>query len=168
LVDLYRLIGGGGLSGASVVALGFMPYLSARLWWWLAQRVSPRLAAWAAEPAHATASRRWIRGLTIGGAVVQSAGLASYLLEIPGVVTYPAAGFTLGFMATLTGGAVLAMLLSESVERTLMGDHDSPPAPSHTDRALAEPRALPLSRPHATPVSDAATDRAPAYSPDRR
>lgn len=121
----YDRIGGGGLSRGSIVALGFMPYLAARAWVFLAGRFVPRVRALRDTTAGALLLRRWTRGLTIGAALAQSYGLAHRLLEAPDVVLQPGPGFVLRMVTVLTGGAMVAMLLSESAEALVTNGGDS-------------------------------------------
>jgi len=116
LLWLYDRMGGGGLSRVSIVALGFMPYFSARIGMLLARQVSPALAKLSESANGQRKLKWWTRGLTVGLSMIQSYGFAQSLLNVPGLVLDPGPGFVVRMMATLTGGALVAMLLSESVE----------------------------------------------------
>jgi len=116
LLWLYDRMGGGGLSRVSIVALGFMPYLSARVAMLLARRVAPGLERLSETPSGQRTLKWWTRGVTVGLSLIQSYGLSQSLLNVPGLVLDPGPGFVVRMMATLTGGAIVAMMLSESVE----------------------------------------------------
>ena len=152
LLALYDLIGGGALRRGSLVAVGVMPYLAARLWVGAARRIVPPLRAWmdadrtadkgAARPSRVT---RW---LTVGLAAVQSLGFARYVQSLDGVVATPGWQFTIKATLVLTAGAGATMLVVDAVARAVHGpddDHDD----DHVD-AHAEPASATLNSAHAT------------------
>lgn len=116
LLWLYDRIGGGGLSRVSIVALGFMPYLSARIGMLLVRKVAPGVERLSETTSGQRKLKWWTRGVTVGLSMIQSFGFAQSLLNVPGLVLDPGPGFVVRLMATLTGGAIVAMMLSESVE----------------------------------------------------
>ena len=132
LLWLYDKLGGGGLSRVSIVALGFMPYFSARIGMVLARQVSPGLAKLNASASGQRKLKWWTRGVTVGLSVIQSYGLTQSLLNVPGLVLDPGPGFVVRMMATLTGGAIVAMMLSESLEEIAV---DAMGASSNTEES---------------------------------
>lgn len=123
---LYDRLGGDGLSRGSIIALGFMPYLSARVWVWLASTLIPNVRRLRERASGLTTLRQWTRGLTVVGALIQSTGLVQRLLQAPDVVLQPGLGSSLRLVAVLTGGAVAAMLIAESVDALVSGQYDAP------------------------------------------
>jgi len=105
LLSLYDMVFQGGLYHGAVLALGIMPYLSARLYLWLWRKVNPA----------ARATRMKTRVLTGALAVLQSVGLATFLQRIPGVVANPGAGFIASTVLTLTAGSLVVMWLGEQL-----------------------------------------------------
>jgi hypothetical protein len=91
---------------------------------------------------------------------LQSYGLAQRLLDAPDVVVHPGPGFVLGMMAVLTGGSIVAMLLSESTEALLSGGVDSTSsdaAPHVAAPHVAAPQLTEGTEP-ARPISTRASD----------
>lgn len=123
LLWLYDRLVGGALSRGGILALGVMPYLSARIFMRLARVVSPALDELHTHEAGRTKLTRWTRVLTVGLALVQSYGFARFALTLPGAVTNPGVGFVPQTMLVLTGGAIAAMLLGEQI--TALGDADT-------------------------------------------
>jgi preprotein translocase subunit SecY len=103
-------------SGAqfSIFSLWILPYLSAAILIQLLSMVSSKLSA---LPRAGEAGRRKIRRYTIGLAVVltafQAFGIASSLQGIPHLVNEPGGLFLLSTTATLTGGTIFLIWLSE-------------------------------------------------------
>src|SRR5439155_15838392 len=89
VLTLYDRFGGGGLSRGGVLALGIMPYLSARILMLLAGRASPALEAMAHDQHGRRSLARWTRILTVGLSLVQSYGFARFVQGIPGAVVNP-------------------------------------------------------------------------------
>lgn len=116
LLWLYDRLSGGGALRASIVALGFMPYVTARIWMQIARLTVSRVRALHDSVDGQATLSRWTRGLTISFALVQSYGFAHMLQGVPGVVGDPGVGFVSRVVVTLTGGAIVAMLLSEQVQ----------------------------------------------------
>ena len=148
LLHVYDWFVGGALSRGAVLAIGIMPYLSARCYMYLSRVVRPRWAAlWESETGRATLTR-WTRWLTGGLALVQSYGFVRFVEHIPGAVAHPGFGFLAKTMAVLTSGTIGVMLLSEQLTRSR---HDDSPAiedvqpaddaPANADRPV-EPNAL--------------------------
>jgi preprotein translocase subunit SecY len=96
-----------------VLALGIMPYVTARIVMRLGRTVAPA----AYEPAGAlndpVAITRWTRRITFGCALLQSFGFARFVQSIPGVVTNPGVGFIAQTVIVLTTGAMGVAWLAE-------------------------------------------------------
>jgi preprotein translocase subunit SecY len=113
LLGLYEMIGGGGLSRAGVLALGMMPYLSARTFMWLGRIVSPGLEqmAHSIEGRHRT--RVLTRWLTLALSLIQGFGFARFVSSIPGAVDSPGPMFMARTVLLLTAGSLVAMWFGE-------------------------------------------------------
>ena len=142
LLWLYDKLGGGGLSRISIVALGFMPYLSARIGMLLARRVSPALDRLSESATGQRTLKRWTRGVTVGLSLIQSYGFAHSLLSVPGLVLEPGPVFVLRMMGVLTGGAIVAMMLSESAEELVLDAVDAASSSDDVAPAAEIPAAL--------------------------
>jgi preprotein translocase subunit SecY len=124
LLTLYDRLGGGGLSRGGALALGIMPYVSARIMVRLARVAAPSLDAMSDTSRGREKLNRWTRALTVGLALVQSYGFAKFAQGIPGAVAHPGIGFVAQTMLVLTAGSVVAMVVSEQIERPIDGDSD--------------------------------------------
>jgi preprotein translocase subunit SecY len=122
LLWLYDRLVGGALSRGAVLALGILPYISARIFVRIARAVIPAVGEMWTHDAGRTSLKRWTRALTVGLALVQSYGFARFALSIPGAVANPGAGFVAQTMLVLTGGAIVAMGLGEQI--TALNDAD--------------------------------------------
>jgi preprotein translocase subunit SecY len=100
----------------SIFSLWILPYLSAAILIQLLSMVSSKLSA---LPRAGEAGRRKIRRYTIGLAMVltafQAFGIASSLQGIPHLVNEPGGLFLLSTTATLTGGTIFLIWLSELI-----------------------------------------------------
>jgi preprotein translocase subunit SecY len=100
----------------SIFALWILPYLSAAILIQLLSMVSSKLSA---LPRSGETGRRKIRRYTIGLTVLltafQAFGLASSLQGIPNLVNEPGTLFLLSTTATLTGGMIFLIWLSEQI-----------------------------------------------------
>jgi preprotein translocase subunit SecY len=122
LLWLYDRLVGGALSRGAVLALGIMPYLSARIFVRIARMAIPAVADMNTHPDGRARLTRWTRALTVGLSLVQSYGVARFAQSLPGVVAIPGPGFVPQTMLVLTAGAVVAMFLGEQI--TSWGDAD--------------------------------------------
>lgn len=115
VLRLYDRLAGYGMSRGTVAALGFMPYLSARVFTWLARSVSPWLdARWSSEDGQVE-RKWWTRGLTFVLALIQSYGLARFTQAIPGVVAHSGAPFIAETVIVQTAVAMFLMWVGEQV-----------------------------------------------------
>lgn len=130
LLSLFDRFVGGALTRGAVLALGIMPYLSARLFVRLfvrlARVVLPAIGAMERDEVGRTKLRRGTRVLTLGLSLIQSYGAARFLEAIPGVVLRPGAGFVVQTMLTLTAGAIVAMALAEQFTAQTQAADDAP------------------------------------------
>ena len=159
LLGLYGLLAGGGFARAGVLALGFMPYLTARLYMWLARVVSPGIAA--LDDDQRIKRTRWLTGAL---AAIQSFGFAAFLQRVPNVVANPGVGFTATAVLTLTGASLVAMWFGEKL--TESDEPEMPPLSELAERPAVSPApsvpALPGPPPlHPRPSSDAETLHTP-------
>lgn len=113
LLALYDRVVGGALSRGAVLALGIMPYLSARIFVRIARSLSPALNAKHETDLGRRQLTRATRWLTFGLSLVQSYGFARFALSVPGAVTDPGAAFIAETMLVLTSGALVVMALAE-------------------------------------------------------
>jgi preprotein translocase subunit SecY len=116
LLGLYDFLVGGALSRGAVLALGIMPYISARLYLRLARVVFPRVERLTTTEAGRARLKKLTRWLTGGFALVQSLGFALFVQKIPGVVAHPGLGFVVQTVAVLTSGALFCMYVAEKLK----------------------------------------------------
>jgi preprotein translocase subunit SecY len=138
VLSIYNWFVGGALARGAVLALGIMPYLSARLYVWLARSAFPTVANLEADEAGRMKLRVATRFLTAGLALVQSYGVAKFAQAIPGAVAQPGAGFIIQTMLTLTAGAIVATVLAEQVSMDLAATEDDEPVSDTTTEARVE------------------------------
>ncbi len=119
LMRVYDWFVGGALSHGAVLALGAMPYLSARIMMRLGRAILPREIESEETDRQRKHMTRWLTG---GLALVQSYGYATFVQGLPGAVANPGFGFLAKTMAVLTTGAIGVMLLSERL--TERRDHE--------------------------------------------
>jgi preprotein translocase subunit SecY len=160
LLGLYSFLAGGGPFRASVLGLGIVPYLSARILMRLGREVSPRVAEWSDDERRVRT--RW---LTAALATVQSLGFATFLERAPGVVPNPGLGFTTSAVVLLTASSLVAMWVAEKLTDS-DDDADLPELSVLPERPAAAPAlpapGLPVSPPlHQHPSSGAETLRKP-------
>jgi preprotein translocase subunit SecY len=113
----------GGVRYMSVFSLFIVPYLSAAIMIQLASMVSSRLSA---LPRSGEAGRRKIRhytlGLTILLTLFQAYSIAAGLQSVPHLVNEPGGLFLLTTTATLTGGTIFLVWLSEQITARGIGN----------------------------------------------
>src|SRR4029078_11162662 len=86
LLGLYDLFVGGGLSRATVFALGIMPYISASIFIQIAGAVVPQVEKMQKEEEGRKRINQWTRYATVGLAAVQGWGFALFVESLQGVV----------------------------------------------------------------------------------
>jgi preprotein translocase subunit SecY len=114
---------GGPISRLSIFSLGVMPYITAAIIIQLVSMVSSRLSA---LPRRGAIGRRSITRYTIGLALVltafQAFGIASGLQRVAHVVENPGTLFLVSTTATLTGGSIFLIWLSEQITARGIGN----------------------------------------------
>jgi preprotein translocase subunit SecY len=122
LLGLYDLFVGGGLSRATVFALGIMPYISASIFVQIAGAVIPTVDKMQKDEEGRKKLTQWTRLLTVALALVQAYGFALFTRSLPGAVTNPSFWFILQMMLVLTTGAMFVMWLGEQITERGLGN----------------------------------------------
>jgi preprotein translocase subunit SecY len=113
---IYDMFVGGGLSRATVFALGIMPYISASIMFQLLAAVFPSIEKMQKEGEEGRKKlTQYTRYATVALSAIQAYGYAIFLEGIPGAVANPGFGFKLLIILTLTTGAVFVMWLGEQI-----------------------------------------------------
>src|SRR5688500_6383897 len=115
LLGLYDLFTGGGLSRATVFALGIMPYISASIFAQIAAAVVPQLEKMNKDEEGRKKINQWTRYATVALAWVQAWGFALFTESIQGVVADPGFAFRVEMSFFLTAGAIFVMWLGEQI-----------------------------------------------------
>jgi preprotein translocase subunit SecY len=118
---LYDTLGGG-LSRATVFALGIMPYISSSIIFQLMGGIYPPVGKMQKDEEGKKKLTQWTRYLTVAIAVTQAYTFAVFTESIPGAV--PNAGFwtRLAMVVVLTTGAVFVMWLGEQITERGIGN----------------------------------------------
>jgi preprotein translocase subunit SecY len=120
---IYDMFVGGGLSRATILALGIMPYISASIMFQLLAAVFPTIEKLQKEGEDGRKKlTQWTRYATIGLALMQGYGYAAFLQSIPGAVRLPGFMFTITTVIALTCGAVFVMWLGEQITERGIGN----------------------------------------------
>jgi len=122
LLGLYDLLVGGGLSRATVFALGSMPYISASIFSQIAGAVIPQFDKMQKDEQGRKRIEQWTRYLTVGLAVVQAWGFALFTESLQGAVVHPGLAFKIQMVLFLTTGAVFVMWLGEQITERGVGN----------------------------------------------
>ena len=131
LLRVYDWLVGGAIGRGAVLALGLLPYVTARIYLRLAAVVSPKFG----DPAR---RRRYTRGLTFGFSLIQSYGFARFVENLPGAVAQPGAGFIATTMLAMTASAMTAMWLFEPPSDA--GDHATEGSTDTPESVVIEPQ----------------------------
>src|SRR5579862_4014077 len=115
LLGLYDLFVGGGLSKATVFALGIMPYISASIFFQIAGAVIPQVDKMNKDEQGRKKVEQYTRYITVALAVVQAYGFALFSESLQGAVVHPGMGFKVEMVLFLTTGAVFVMWLGEQI-----------------------------------------------------
>jgi preprotein translocase subunit SecY len=118
---LYDALGGG-LSRATVFALGIMPYISASIIFQLAGGVAPSIGKMQKDEDGKKKITQWTRYLTVFIALSQAYTFALFTESIPGAVPTPGFWSRLIMVVTLTTGAVFVMWLGEQITERGIGN----------------------------------------------
>jgi preprotein translocase subunit SecY len=122
LLGLYDLFTGGGLSRATVFALGIMPYISASIFVQIMGAVLPQVEKMQKDEEGRKKLNQWTRYLTVLLAWIQAWGFALFTQGIPGVVANPGFTFQVQMSFFLTAGAMFVMWLGEQITERGLGN----------------------------------------------
>ena len=122
LLGLYDLFVGGGLSRATVFALGIVPYISASIVFQIVGAVVPTVEKMQREEEGRKRITQWTRYLTVGIAVMQAYGYTKFTMSQQGAVLNPTFGFQMQMVLFLTAGAVFVMWLGEQITERGIGN----------------------------------------------
>jgi preprotein translocase subunit SecY len=122
LLGLYDLFVGGGLSHATVFALGIMPYISASIFMQIAGVVIPTVEKLQKDEEGRKRVTQWTRYVTVVLAVVQGWGFALFTSSLENAVINPGFGFKLQMVLVLTTGAMFVMWLGEQITERGLGN----------------------------------------------
>jgi preprotein translocase subunit SecY len=122
LLGLYDMFVGGGLSRATVFALGIMPYISASIFVQIGGAVMPNIDKMQKDEEGRKKLTQYTRYLTVVLALVQAYGFALFTSSLAGAVSRPGAGFVVQMMLFLTIGALFVMWLGEQITERGLGN----------------------------------------------
>jgi preprotein translocase subunit SecY len=118
---LYDALGGG-LSRATVFALGIMPYISASIIFQLAGGVAPSIGKMQKDEEGKKKITQWTRYLTVFISLSQAYTFALFTESIPGAIPSPGFGSRMIMVVTLTTGAIFVMWLGEQITERGIGN----------------------------------------------
>jgi len=121
---IYDMFVGGGLSKATVFALGIMPYISASIMFQLLATVVPSIEKMQKEGEDGRKKlTQYTRYATVLLSFFQGYAYAKFLeVQVPQAVTHPGLGFEAMMILTLTTGAVFIMWLGEQITERGIGN----------------------------------------------
>ena len=116
LFGVYDMFTGGGLSRATIFALGIMPYISASIMFQLLAAVFPTIEKLQKDGDEGRKKlTQWTRYTTVALAAMQGYGYAAFLQSFPDAVRAPGFTFVFTTVLMLTVGAVFVMWLGEQI-----------------------------------------------------
>jgi preprotein translocase subunit SecY len=118
---LYDTLGGG-LSRATVFALGILPYISASIIFQLAGGIVPSVGKMQKEEEGRKKITQWTRYTTVLIALAQAWTYALFTESIPGAMANPSFTGRLIVVLTLTAGAIFVMWLGEQITERGIGN----------------------------------------------
>ena len=118
---LYDTLGGG-LSRATVFALGIMPYISASIIFQLAGGIVPSVGKLQKDEEGRKKITQWTRYLTVFISLSQAYTFALFTESIPGALPNPGFASRLIMVVTLTAGAIFVMWLGEQITERGIGN----------------------------------------------
>ena len=122
ILGIYDMFVGGGLSRATILALGIMPYISASIMFQLLAAVFPTVEKLQKEGEDGRQKlTQWTRYTTVVLSVVQGFSYAAFL-NTTGAVRDPGFIFNLTTTVTLTVGAIFVMWLGEQITERGIGN----------------------------------------------
>ena len=122
LLGIYDLFVGGGLSRATLFALGIMPYISASIVFQLAGAVVPQLEKMQKEEDGRKKINQYTRYTTVVLAAAQAYGFALFTESVANAVADPGWGWRIQMILVLTTGAVFVMWLGEQITERGIGN----------------------------------------------
>jgi preprotein translocase subunit SecY len=123
LFGVYDMFVGGGLSRATIFALGIMPYISAAIMFQLLAAVFPTIEKLQKEGEEGRKKlTQWTRYTTVVLSAAQSYGYSVFLTSTEGAVQSPGFIFTFTTVLTLTVGATFIMWLGEQITEHGVGN----------------------------------------------
>src|SRR5215212_4026534 len=122
LLGLYDLFVGGGLSRATVFALGIMPYISSSIFAQIAGAVIPQVDKMQKDEEGRKKLTQYSRYLTVFLAMVQGWGFALFTESLPNAVASPGFWFRMQMVLFLTTGAMFVMWLGEQITERGLGN----------------------------------------------
>ncbi len=118
---LYDMLGGG-LSRATVFALGIMLYISASIIFQLVGGVVPTIGKMQKEEEGRKTLTQWTRYMTVFIAFAQAYTFTLFTESIPGAVANPGFASRTVMVVTLTVGAIFVMWLGEQITERGIGN----------------------------------------------
>jgi preprotein translocase subunit SecY len=118
---LYDALGGG-LSRATVFALGIMPYISASIIFQLAGGIVPSVSKMQKEEEGRKKLTQWTRYMTVFISLSQAYTFTLFTESIPGAVPDPGFASRIVMVTTLTCGAIFVMWLGEQITEQGIGN----------------------------------------------
>ena len=115
LLGLYDLFVGGGLSRATLFALGIIPYISASIVFQILAAVLPSVEKLQREEQGRKKVEQWTRYMTVGISIMQAWGYALFTESLQGAVAHPGMAFRIQMTLFLTAGAIFVMWLGEQI-----------------------------------------------------
>ncbi len=123
LFGVYDMFVGGGLSRATIFALGIMPYISASIMFQLLAAVFPTIEKLQKEGEEGRKKlTQWTRYTTVVLCVLQGYGYSVFVGSIEGAVITSGLVFTVSTVITLTVGGVFVMWLGEQITEHGIGN----------------------------------------------
>ena len=122
ILGIYDMFVGGGLSRATIFALGIMPYISASIMFQLLSAVFPAIEKMQKEGEDGRQKlTQWTRYVTVVLSIIQGFSYAAFLTST-GAIRAP--GFIFNFTTTvaLTVGAIFVMWLGEQITERGIGN----------------------------------------------
>ncbi len=118
---LYDTLGGG-LSRATVFALGIMPYISSSIIFQLAGGLVPTVSKMQKEEEGRKKLTQWTRYVAILISLSQAYTFTLFTEGIPGAISNPGFSSRLIMVVTLTAGAIFVMWLGEQITERGIGN----------------------------------------------
>ena len=122
-LGVYDMFVGGGLSRATILALGIMPYISASIMFQLLAAVFPTVEKLQKEGEEGRKKlTQWTRYTTVILCIIQAYAYASFLQSLGGAVLTPGFGFVMTTVIVLTVGGIFVMWLGEQITERGIGN----------------------------------------------